>query len=259
MATRSTRTIPIWVMRLVLSPRSRSSSNSIAGLTLIECLVAIVIITITVVTITPPIFLATASRVQARRAEQANQVAQGEIDRIRTLIERQNYTLNTIPASVATAVRTHAAPSDVAGTLLSAGQCGVPKYPPPPSDTPIPAEQLIPVDVDGDCTPEYAMQVFRSSGCIPAEFQNLPTPPAPYSFDVGVRVYAYVPGQTRGYGIERASLKLTTGRNDLDLQANRQRPLQTIYTRVIRPNSSRSMECASADTAAPAPAPSPSP
>lgn len=56
------------------------------GLTLIECLVAMIIITIVVAIITPPIFLAVGTRVNNRRTEQALQVAQGEIERVRLLM-----------------------------------------------------------------------------------------------------------------------------------------------------------------------------
>ncbi|MCY7282913.1 MAG: type II secretion system GspH family protein [Cyanobacteria bacterium CAN_BIN43] len=65
-----------------------SSRRSDQGLTLIEGLVAIVVVSITLVSITPPIFWATGTRVQNRRAEQALQLAQGEIDRVRTLIDQ---------------------------------------------------------------------------------------------------------------------------------------------------------------------------
>ena len=124
------------------------------GLTLIECLVAIVIISITVVAITPPIFVATASRIQSRRAEQANAIAQAEIDRIRTIVERgSSYTTAQLPASggagAATAIA--AATGVNTGLIVSPGTTGCPlKYPQPAAAA---ATQVIPVDVDGDCDP----------------------------------------------------------------------------------------------------------
>ena len=249
MATRPTSPISFWIVPLLRKTQSAAYSSK-AGLTLLESLVAIVIVAITLATITPPIFLATATRIQSRRAEQANQIAQGEIDRIRTLVERQDYTLNTIPAAIGNDVRGYTAPGGVnTGVLLSAGQCrSGTKYPnPDPNANPAAADQLIPVDIDGDCIADYAMQVFRSNGCIPVELATLPTPPAPFAFDIGVRVYHYVPGQNRSYGNERASLRLTGGRNDLSVNDNRLNPLQTIYTRAVRPNSRNSMECATKD------------
>ena len=106
---------PFLLRLLSAVPRSRAAkSASEKGLTLIECLVAIVIISITVVAITPPIFVATASRIQSRRAEQANAIAQAEIDRIRTVVERgSKYTAEELPASGDGAV---AAPTIAAAT-----------------------------------------------------------------------------------------------------------------------------------------------
>lgn len=57
------------------------------GLTLIESLAAVVILGISVVAISPPIALSIATRVRAHRAQQAMQLAQGEIDRVRVLVE----------------------------------------------------------------------------------------------------------------------------------------------------------------------------
>lgn len=255
----ATRPPYLLTLRMLLRLRSHAPALPDSGLTLLESLVAIVIVAITLATITPPIFLATATRIQSRRAEQANQIAQGEVDRIRTLVERQDYTLNTIPTAAGTDIQAVAAPGGVNPTLLmSAGQCGNTRYPPTNPTAPVPADQLIRVDVDGDCTPEYAMQVFRTQGCIPNEFASSVTPPAPFAFDIGVRVYSYTPGQSRGYGTQRASLKLTGGRNDLSVNDNRLNPLQTLYTRAVRPNSRSSMECATRD-ANPAPPPPPTP
>jgi len=59
--------------------------HSESGLTLMECVVAIAVVALAGALITPPLFLAAATRVQNRRSEQALQIAQGEIDRIRTL------------------------------------------------------------------------------------------------------------------------------------------------------------------------------
>lgn len=250
---------PRVLLKLLVQPsNSTRNQNSEAGLTLIECLVAMVVITLTVVTITPPIFLATASRIQARRAEQANQIAQGEIDRVRSILERPSYRTNDLPSPTALTpaqFRTGLPPTAVdTGSLLSPATCGsYPRFqdiadPANPTVTiregiPVAATALIPVDVDGDCQPEYAMQVFRDNGCIPAALATQTPPPAPSSFTTGVRVYAYVPGQGGSYQAERGTLGLTTGRKDQD-GAGLRKPLQTLYTKVVRGGSSRALECA---------------
>lgn len=58
------------------------------GFTLVESLMGILVISVVAITITPPIVLSTATRVQNRRAEQAMQLAQAEVDRIRVFVEQ---------------------------------------------------------------------------------------------------------------------------------------------------------------------------
>ncbi|MCT7988540.1 type IV pilus modification PilV family protein [Laspinema olomoucense] len=67
--------------------RSKPHSTE-QGLTLIESLAAIVIFGVAVVAISPPIVLSMAARVRAHRAEQALNLAQGEIERVRLLVEQ---------------------------------------------------------------------------------------------------------------------------------------------------------------------------
>lgn len=236
---RAPSTLPLsW--RLLLQRQSSPDPDKIGerGLTLIECLVAIVVIAITVATITPPIFLATATRVQARRGEQANQIAQAEVDRVRRMVETGIYTVNQLPADTGTGnASAVAVASGVNGSLLvSPASCGT--YPPIPATTPIAATSLIPVDIDGDCQPEFAMQVFRSSACIPA---SLPADTPPYAFQVGVRVYTYKPGEAMtNLSAERASLAMSGGARD---RGTVRRPMQTIYSKVARVNTNESLEC----------------
>lgn len=68
-----------------------------AGLTLIECLVAIIMIGLSTAAITPALVIAAATRVQSQKAEQAIQLAQGEIDRVRLLLETGRYDLDGLP------------------------------------------------------------------------------------------------------------------------------------------------------------------
>lgn len=65
-------------------PKSSSSSANDSGFTLLESLMAIVILTIMLVGVAPFIVLATATRVQARRVEMATQAARAYIDGVRT-------------------------------------------------------------------------------------------------------------------------------------------------------------------------------
>jgi type II secretory pathway pseudopilin PulG len=231
--------------------QARRSQSSEQGLTLIECLVAIIIITLTVVAITPPIFIATATRIQSRRAEQANQVAQAEIDRVRSVMERANFNVNELPAAIGTPANLDTgvavATGGVApGTIQSPAACPTTSYPPiGPTAVPIPATNLIPVDIDADCRPEFAMQVFRTTGCLPADLAALPTPPPPLAFTMGVRVYAYQEGEALPpLDRERATLALTTGKRDGGVAGQARKPLQVLTSKVTRSGSDRSIECA---------------
>ncbi|PZV15633.1 MAG: hypothetical protein DCF22_06765 [Leptolyngbya sp.] len=241
---------PTFLLRLLSAiPRSHPANPAPEkGLTLIECLVAIVIISITVVAITPPIFVATASRIQSRRAEQANAIAQAEIDRIRAIVERgSSYTTAQLPASGGAGDATAIAAATGVNTALlaSPGICPGNKYP----ATAAIATQVIPVDVDGDCKPEFAMQVFRSNDCTPASLQAVVPPVAPYAFTAGVRVYGYEAGPPNNpmsnLSKERALLGLTTGRGGDNSAAGAQRqPLQVLYTKVARVGDEQALECA---------------
>ncbi|MBC1222663.1 type II secretion system protein [Nostoc sp. UCD121] len=88
--------------------------NDESGFTIIESLVAIVIVAILMAAIAPTIVISTATRVQSRRVELATQATKTFIDGIRT------GAITTVPSTLVTlATPTAAAPrrvSDVAGT-----------------------------------------------------------------------------------------------------------------------------------------------
>lgn len=225
--------------------RSASDNSPEQGLSLIECLIAIIVIAITVTAITPPVFLATASRIQSRRGEQANQIAQAEVDRVRMVVERGGYTADVLPPNIgdlagSDTLKGSTPPSTVSTNLiLSTAVCSASGKTPYPQTLATSANSLIPVDINGDCTPEFAMQVFRTKGCVPSGEDAS----RPYSFYLGVRVYAYNPDRPLPATIstERANLAMTTGRRDqgTDLM----RPLQTLYTRVARNVNEKSYQC----------------
>lgn len=228
---------------LLRNLRSRSAKPD-PGLTLIECLVAIVVIAITVVAITPPIFVATASRIQSRRVEQANQIAQAEVDRVRVVMERVPATETQLPQ-----VGTDVASGPTTGLMATPAdkdKCtdksfgSFEKYPSP--TVLAPSTKVIPVDVDGDCVPEFAMQVFREKDCKPAG--STATVP-PYSFDLTVRVYGYKKDDPMtNLKRERMRLGLTTGRAGDNPAAGADRqPLQVLTTRVSRVGSVDSVQC----------------
>ncbi len=65
-------------------PKLLSPPKTQSGFTIIECLVALIVVSILMVAIAPVIALSVANRVQARRAEQATQAARDYIDGVRS-------------------------------------------------------------------------------------------------------------------------------------------------------------------------------
>lgn len=201
-----------------------------AGVTLIESLVAMVIVSIIMLAMTPPIFLVVATRVQNRRAEQAMQLAQAEIDRVRVLVERGDYQLADLPANIGGGdVKTYAAASSILGQMVSSEQsCNT--Y----TGTPVVSNTLLPVDVDGDCQQDYLVQTFRDEG---EKVINDPTEP-PITFEMGTRVYHAIAADKLGaLGTDQASLSMTTGQ-----KFQKEAPLATAYTTVIRGDAEFSLD-----------------
>ncbi len=284
-SSRRLRPVVSWLAHAL--PQSRDQATPLLpsqqGLTLIECLVAMIVITVTVVAITPPIMLATATRVQSRRAEQATAVAQGEIDRVRLLVERsdkdvkyrqidlpQAYTGNIQGVPVATAIATDRIVSSAvdAADRTKAKGCDTKIY---PTNSQLPGNQLVPVDVNSDCVPEFIMQVFRAEDQFPIGSKPEDPESAPYAFKVGVRVYSYFPGETLPpLGRTRSSMVSTTGARDNSIGGKDERkPLAVLYTTIARSGSSSTLcqmrqqiqksSLAGGDDSCILPSPSPSP
>jgi type II secretory pathway pseudopilin PulG len=235
-------------------------SSTEQGLTLIEGLLAIVIISITVVSISPPIFWAVATRVQTQRAEQSLKLAQGEIDRVRTLVERNEvkaaqfnllppYLTGTTESDVRnqTSGKFPAAPNAQASgaKVVSIRDCGTGTN--GNDDTTLngtssrPVNAFIRIDTNGDCRADYLMQTFRSQGL--DQDGNLFQGNANQilsAFVMGVRVYAAVaePVLIGGKGkTEPAALRATNGLgNQLD------RPLAVLYSTIVRSTDGRNLE-----------------
>ncbi len=180
-----------------------------------ECLVAILMISAVMVAITPPIFLTVATRVQNRKAEQALQLANGEIDQVRVLVEQgiTEETRKQLPGEITggTAATEVAAPS----SFKSMNDC---EATPSDADPDVARE----VDVDGDCEPDFLVQSFIAN----ARKVPLGGIDIPLIFEMGVRVYS-VTAQPNLGGLEKnqASLQLTSGEGQQSI-----RPLAVMYT-----------------------------
>ncbi len=210
-----------------------SPNPSIQGLTIIECLVAMVIASIVMAFISPPILLAVATRVQNQKAEQSFELAQLEVDRIRVLLERGNYTNTDLP------------PLSASTTVVPAsGATGFTT-----SRTLITATKGLAVDVNQDGTYDFVVQTFRDAGqAVSTTDTKLIT------FQMGVRVYTYK-ALTNGATLlaTAAPLGFTSGEG---LQNTR--PLSVIFTRLTRSDLKESFDRYVTELT-PSPSPSPGP
>jgi len=225
---------------------AKNTQRSDGGLTLIECLVAIVMVAVTGALMTPPLFLAAATRVQNRRSEQALQIAQGEIDLIRTLVERNEQQDANLPDVVVVTddggnpqnigpddlLRDTPAPTALVPNELKSPNESCNTFDDDGSYYPDSHLQALEVDIDGDCSSEFFVQYFRDEGTdIPSDDTK------PGEFRIGVRVYAIGAEANLGrLSTLPASLNFTSGEGN-----QRQRPLAVISTEVVESDSDTSI------------------
>lgn len=212
--------------RLLLPPYQGSNLGnskpfySEQGLTLIECLVAIVLVALVASSIAPALVLSVATRVQSQKSEQALQLAQSEIDQVRLRVEQGGATVAQLPLVADNAM----ADADIAN--VPGPQYGAFATDPRPTVT-----QTRPVDITGDGQPDYAVQIFRTPGLVEND--------VPLAFNLGVRVYDYNAvnlDQPGNLLIQPASLRMVSGEG----QRN-QRPLAALYTTVAVSESRESL------------------
>ncbi|MEO1387332.1 MAG: prepilin-type N-terminal cleavage/methylation domain-containing protein [Cyanobacteria bacterium J06634_6] len=200
----------------------RKPYSSDAGLTLIECLVAIVVIAITTAAIAPMMIFSVATRVQNQKTEQALQLAQSQIDQVRLTVEQGgDYAARLEELSVVS--------SPTAATAL--------EIPPPGTGygnfisgdnkaTALNHARMF--DIDGDEDNDFAVQLFRTKGIVvPAEDPSLDD--TPVTFDVGVRVYDIRAQDATTLLKEPAGLAFTSGEGE-----RRTRPLAVIYSQITQ-------------------------
>lgn len=201
-----------WPLTLI---RRHRLSTSEAGLTLIECVMAIVVLGIVGASIAPMLVISVATRINSQKSEQALQLAQSEVDRIRVLVERGEGNADVLPpdTGAATAATAVAAPDTLEATLADV-------------DAVTDARQ---VDLDGDGEADFALQAYTTKQLVNGDG-------VPQAFDLGVRVYdirAFDAGQA--LSTEEASLGLTNNSGD-----RRRQPLAVLNTTVAYSESGQS-------------------
>ncbi len=210
---------------------SRRLSES--GLTLLECIVAIAVIGITGAMIGPPLLLAAATRIQNQRAEQALQIAQGEVDRVRMLVERGEHTPGNLP--LVGVVTNLPAPSALVVPLKTVNSSCPNRY----QGTQLPINQVLQIDVDGDCQTDFLMQVARTQGRTSTRESAAGGRRRPGEFDLLVRVYSEIAANNMGnLETEPASLQFTSGEGN-----QRSRPLAVLTTQITWSESDNSLFC----------------
>jgi prepilin-type N-terminal cleavage/methylation domain-containing protein len=226
---------PQFLLPLLARPRQQG------GFTLIESLVAIIILSLTVVSVFPPIFWATATRVQNRRAEQAIQLAQSEIDRVRVAVERNKGTVGVsqLPPKVGATLK----PDAPAPTTIAAGKLrsAVPGCNNDDGNQAINVGDVILVDTDPEppgsttpCAPEFMVQTFRGTG-VPTDDALT----APDGFVMGVRVYSINARKSIEAGTAQKGPGTLRAGNGLGTQQFK--PLTTQYSTIVRANKSDSL------------------
>lgn len=194
-----------------LFAKATTVSSHEAGLTLLECIIAIVVVGVVGVTIAPAMVVSVATRIQSQKAEQALQLAQGEIDRIRLEMERDGQ----IPDDrVALANVTHREIAD-AGAPTGLTTNDVPAL-----------NQAREIDLDNDGDADFAVQVFRSNEDVSVTDASGDT--FLQAFGLGVRVYdieAFNSGET--LLTDEGSLGFTSTEGDRG-----RNPLAVLYTTV---------------------------
>jgi prepilin-type N-terminal cleavage/methylation domain-containing protein len=173
------------------------------GFTLIECLVAIIMVALVTSAIAPALVISVATRVHSQKAEQALALAQSEIERTRVLVERGDYAVADLPPLAA-----GTADADViiapAPTALGAGAAS--------------ATRATPIYLDGDDDPDFFVQRYRATGQVDATG-------IPIAFAMGVRVYDRA--ATGTLSTDPASLAIT-GSNS----GRSTRPMAALYTTI---------------------------
>lgn len=196
----------------------RNPASAEQGLTLIEALAAIVVFGLCITAITSPVMLAMATRVRAHRAQQAMQIAQGEVDRVRLVLERGDLPLaqlnSLLPPNAG-----DGDPQDVGPPTTENTSCQ-------PVATSPTEWCSVKLRADGE---EFAVQTFRTKTTALKDLSTESQNQTPIGFVMGVRVYHKTAIDSQEpLRKEPMSLRFS------DVTTGTAAPLVAIYTPVVR-------------------------
>lgn len=212
--------------QLPVSQTIRGVSHSQKGLTLLEVTVTIVMLSVILMAMAPPLLISAATRVKLRRASQARLLAQEEVNRVQGIMMRSRdqslpANANIPPISNASNLAETAVPTTIVDTYPSS------------------VTEAQAVDVDQDGANDFFVQVFREQGAL---FAAGPAQCEPAVFRMGVRVYSILAednlnSNSNSLEKEQISLQFTNG-----LQGQTTNPMGAFQAEVSRSDREFSLE-----------------
>lgn len=200
------------------------------GLTLVECVIAILVVNLGVAMLAAPLLMVAATRLRNDRINQATELARAEVDRLRVMMEQGIEIRTTTPNVLPPA-------SSISATIGQADQLSA--EPPPNSiaDCYSSSNPLgLPTTATQACRrrlndTEFAVQVYR--GQLSVNNSNLVL-----AYPVQVRVYSAqaVPVTTSATSISEEPAAMTSS-----LVGAETRPLAVLTTEIIRSDSSQTL------------------
>lgn len=215
-------------MNLLLLNKNKTSSEQ--GLTLLEVIASIVMISVILVAIAPPLLLSVATRVKMRRASQAMLIAQEEVNRVQGIMARSRD--ENLPTESDDCDPTESVCSYV-GLPQTIGQnTNLKDFSAPDSNS-----ELEEFDVDDDGNADFFVQTFRDQGAL---FAGGGTRCEPAVFGIGVRVYSTLAEdnlQSGNLETEEISLQMTSG-----LKGQSTKPMTVLFATVSRSDMGGSLD-----------------
>lgn len=200
----------------------KQNLNSERGLTLLEVIASMVMISVILVAMAPPLLMSTATRVKMRRVSQAQLIAQEEVNRVQGIMARSrgeplptndNDEYVGLPDTISSETELENAPAP----------------------TSISEVQKV-VDVDDDGNADFFVQTFREQG---AQFSGGETECEPAIFRMGVRVYSMLAQDNlaeNNLNTDQISLQMSSG-----LQGQSTQPMAVLFAEVSRSDMQRSL------------------